>query len=282
MKLLFLCGSAEPGKDGVGDYTRRLCGELIRRGHQALILSLCDKHSDTFVSQTQVIENTDVLVNRIPIKSTHTQRLSSTQAIVQEFTPDCISLQFVPYSFNPKGLPFWLPSFLKKFKGEHKWHIMFHELWLGMDNNSAFKNKVYGFMQKQLIKNILNNFNNIVLSTNTKLYQHEILKLGYDANFLALFSNIMNVNSLKVKHLEIPKKEIKIAMFGTIHHYSPIRQFVVALKIELKKRGIQMLKFVFIGNCGKYLKEWTLILDAEKIDYEIFGYCSDNISIPIF
>jgi hypothetical protein len=33
MKLLFLRGSIEPGKDGVGDYTCRLCGALIAEGH---------------------------------------------------------------------------------------------------------------------------------------------------------------------------------------------------------------------------------------------------------
>ena len=126
MKILFLCGSAEPGKDGVGDYTRRLCGELIRIGHQAQILSLFDKHSDTFISQIQVIENTDVLVNRIPIKLPYSKRLSFTNEIIQKFTPDWISLQYVPHSFNLKGLPFWLISFLKKVNIKHKWHVMFH------------------------------------------------------------------------------------------------------------------------------------------------------------
>lgn len=27
MTILFLCGSLEPGRDGVGDYTRRLAGD---------------------------------------------------------------------------------------------------------------------------------------------------------------------------------------------------------------------------------------------------------------
>ena len=45
MNILFICGSAEPGKDGVGDYTRRLCGELLRTGHRTRILALCDNHA---------------------------------------------------------------------------------------------------------------------------------------------------------------------------------------------------------------------------------------------
>ena len=30
MNLLFICGSLEPGKDGVGDYIRRLSSELLQ------------------------------------------------------------------------------------------------------------------------------------------------------------------------------------------------------------------------------------------------------------
>lgn len=276
MKILFLCGSAEPGKDGVGDYTRRLCGELIRRGHQAQMLSLYDKHSDVFVSQLQVIENTEVIVNRIPTIASYSQRLSYTQEIVQKFTPDWISLQFVPYSFNTKGLPFWLPSFLKNIKGEHKWHVMFHELWVGIEDNSSFKNKCFGFLQRQLISNILENFKNITVSTNTYLYQHKISDLGHDSNFLSLFSNISNDKLVEINNSRIFNKELKFALFGGIHHGAPIQQFVDELKLELEKRNIQILKFLIIGNCGIFLKEWTLIFDAEKIEYEISGYCSDQ------
>jgi hypothetical protein len=86
----------------------------------------------------------------------------------------------------------------------------------------------------------------------------------------------VNDKSFEVKHIGILNKNIKIAMFGSIHHNSPIRQFIDELKIELKQRDIQMLKFVFIGNCGKYLKEWILILDAEKIEYEISGYSTEH------
>ena len=276
MKILFLCGSAEPGKDGVGDYTRRLCGELIRRGHQAQMISLCDKYSEVFVNQIQVIEMTEVLVNRIPIKATYSQRLFLTNELVKEFTPDSISLQFVPYSFNPRGLPFWLSTFLKSIKGKHLWHIMFHELWVGMEEHSSFKNKCFGFLQKILIKNILINFKNIKVNTQTNLYQHKLLKLGHESNFLRLFSNIPNEKLFEFKSSEILSKQIKIAIFGGIHHSSPIKQFIFELKQELEKRDIHILKFYFIGNCGKSLNEWTSILDAEKIKYDIFSYCSEQ------
>lgn len=114
MEILFICGSAEIGNDGVGDYTRRLCGKLIRSGHQAQILSLCDHQAVSFTSEIQVVEDIAVTVHRIPIAAPNKERLIWLQHILREFEPDWISLQYVPYSFNPKGLPFWLPSYLKK------------------------------------------------------------------------------------------------------------------------------------------------------------------------
>jgi hypothetical protein len=42
MKILFLTGSLEPGKDGVGDYTRLLANECGERGHEVFLLGLND------------------------------------------------------------------------------------------------------------------------------------------------------------------------------------------------------------------------------------------------
>src|SRR6187431_2304146 len=99
MKIIFFCGSAEPGKDGVGDYTRRFCGELIRKGHEVQILALCDYQVISFTADHQDVEKTTVLVNRIPISTANSQRFIWSQDILNEFQPDWISLQFVPYSF---------------------------------------------------------------------------------------------------------------------------------------------------------------------------------------
>jgi hypothetical protein len=40
MRIVFLCFSLEPGRDGVGDYTRALAGELIRPGHEVCAVAM--------------------------------------------------------------------------------------------------------------------------------------------------------------------------------------------------------------------------------------------------
>ena len=273
MKILFLCGSAEPGKDGVGDYTRRLCGELSRKGHKVQILSLCDYQATCFTMEFQEVDEVKVQVNRLPILTLNNQRFIWSQEILNNFQPDWISLQFVPYSFNLKGLPFWLPSFLNKLKGNHKWHIMFHELWIGMDLNTTFKSKCIGLLQKGLVSKILKG--KISINTQTDLYQSKIETLGYNAQILPLFSNIgKNKVSIKTTTEEL---ELKFCIFGGIHFGAPIEKFIDELKqVLLISKDIRTLKFIFIGSCGAAIEEWKIVLLAHKINFEITGFVTDE------
>jgi hypothetical protein len=278
MKILFICGSIELGKDGVGDYTRRLSGELLRTGHEIQIISLCDKVADCFFTENQEIEETPVTVRRIPMCSNYQQRLDWTQEILTEIRPDWISLQFVPYSFNPKGLPFWLPSFLKKLKGNHKWHIMFHELWIGMELNATFKSKCIGLLQQYLVSSLFNKLDVKVINTQTNLYQSKILKLGYNAQILPLFSNIIKNKVSKSNTIGTNNElELKFCIFGSIHQGAPVEKFIDELKQVLSVlKEKKALKFFFIGYCGGAIEEWKKVLLTHKINFEITGFVTDE------
>jgi len=275
MKILFLCGSLQPGRDGVGDYTRRLSGELLRTGHETRVLALCDNHSTSFVVENQVVLENVIVVHRIPMSFSKSQRFLRSQEIINEFQPDWISLQFVPYSFDSKGLPLWLPSFLKKLKGNHKWHIMFHELWIGMDVNSTFKSKCIGSIQKILISKILNIRANIATSTQTDLYQSKIAALGFNAQLLPLFSNIIKNRESSVEAVR-DELESKFCVFGNIHFGAPIAEFIDDLKSILLTSKEKVLKFVFIGNCGAGMEDWKNVLLANKINFEATGFITDR------
>jgi glycosyltransferase involved in cell wall biosynthesis len=275
MKILFLCGSLQPGHDGVGDYTRRLCGALLKKGHQVQILSLFDNHATSFSDESQEIDGTPILVNRIVFSTSNNQRYIWSQDVLNNFKPEWISLQFVPYSFNPRGLPFWLPSFLKKLRGNHQWHIMFHELWIGMDWNTTFKSKCIGLLQKRLILKILKRKEKIIINTQTDLYQSKIATLGYNAQLLPLLSNIIkNSDSLKIS---TDAMELKFCIFGSIHHGAPVEKFIHELKqVLLLSNEKRALKFIFIGNCGVALEDWKQVLSANSINFEITGFVSDE------
>ncbi|MGQ7947227.1 hypothetical protein [Flavobacterium sp. WC2509] len=270
MKIIFFCGSAEPGKDGVGDYTRRFCGELIRKGHEVQILALCDYQVISFTAEHQVVEKTTVLVNRIPILTSNNQRFIWSQDVLNEFQPDWISLQFVPYSFNPKGLPFWLPSFLKKLKGNHKWHIMFHELWLGIDMESSFRHKCIGKLQQSIVKKTVYDTKPYFISTQNKLYQFFLQLHNIDADILPICGNIP-VTTIKNESNEFTQ----FVLFGTIHPGAPFKDFVEDL-ITHSNRFKKPIKFIFIGKNGSELTTFTTLLESFNICHEVLGLQSEN------
>ncbi len=271
MNILFLCGSLASGQDGVGDYTRRLCGELIRIGHFVQIVSLCDKKVTTFTNQNQEVEETTVAVYRIPISSSNHQRLIWSQEILNNFQPDWISLQFVPYSFNPKGLPFWLPSFLKKLNGNYKWHIMFHELWLGIDIESSFRHKCIGKLQQLIVKKMIHNTKPHFINTQNKLYQFFLQSHDIVADILPICGNIPTTATKNEVN-----KFTQFVLFGTIHPGAPFKDFIddlVSYKIKFKKP----IKFVFVGNNGSELTNYINVIESNNIHYEVMGIQPESL-----
>jgi hypothetical protein len=166
MKIAFIVSSLEPGRDGVGDYTRRLAGELIRQGHECQIVALNEKvesrkqkaenrnpTSDLRLltsgfSETQHSEGTEVPCLRLPGSLGWPERTTLARKWVDAFNPDWVSLQFVPFGFQSKGLPFGLPRQLKVIIGSRPLHWMFHELWVLWRFPLSLRKRLLGQGQK--------------------------------------------------------------------------------------------------------------------------------------
>lgn len=271
MNILFICGSLERGRDGVGDYTRRLAAELIRMGHTCYIVALFDPYCTIDKKEVQECENKTIEVYRISNSTGYSKRLFITNQINKTFNPDCISLQFVPYSFNKKGLPVWLPLYLCKLKGKHKWHIMFHELWIGMDNESSTKHKVIGHFQKLLLYIMVQSVRSDFLSTQNKLYQSLLRATNIHAVVLPICGNI------PVQLLDNEAKEfMQFVLFGTIHPGAPFHDFVEDLIVLLENIKRQ-IKFVFVGENGSEINNYKAILDKKSIAYIVLGKQSEDV-----
>jgi hypothetical protein len=288
MKILFLCGSAEPGKDGVGDYTRSLCSELIRTGHQGQILSLCDKEVSSFLTQTQVAGGIPVLVSRIPMASSNKLRLEWSQEVLKEVAPDWISLQYVPYSFQPKGLALWLPNFLRKLKGNHQWHVMFHEMWVGISVISPFKHKITGFFQHYIAKQLVNSVVPSSVTTSNILYQLVLEKGGILAKIIPLFSSISKVDvDVEFKkdlyyNLKISEEELNqylfVGVFGFIYPEANIEKVLneLLLRARTKNEKLVFVSFGRIGTDGEKEIERLANCFSENIQFINYGALSEK------
>lgn len=183
MRITFICGSLNPGQDGVGDYTRRLAAQLALDGHDCQLIAINDVVGDEETADgTQIIRFKQLLSN--PEKSQQAQQL------IAQWQPDWISLQFVCFSFHPKGFIHRLTPFIQQCVGTAKLHIMFHELWVGEQPSLSFKHKVMGGIQRQLILKALRGWQVSAMHTSNALYQFVLSHHGYSASILPLFGNI--------------------------------------------------------------------------------------------
>ena len=251
MKILFICGSMELGKDGVGDYTRRLAGELIRQGHQAVVMAINDRHIKTTVQEFQQDKQESISVLRLPAQMSWKHRVDIAKVFLEEFQADWLSLQYVPYSFHEKGLAWQLPSFLMQLDFKGKWHVMLHELWIGINPQSSFKHKIIGRIQAYITLRLINYLRPRLITTSNVLYMEVLKSKGIKATHLPLFSNIPYMPSRPEEvnqRYHIPSNAIVIGIFGTLYPDARLNDMFNQIVLEEQHQPFILLSFGRIGN----------------------------------
>ena len=202
MRILFITGCLEPGKDGVGDYTRELAAECGRRGHPAFLMSLNDPWIKTPVKA--IPPDTDTSSLRLGPHQSWVDRVTAARAFVAEAGPDLISLQLVLYSFHPAGLSFALPQLLRAIIGPIAVEVMLHELWLGEQTGARLKTRVFGFCQRKIIEGVVKKLACRVTHTSNSAYTRLLNRRGIAAKLLPLFGSVPIVQVENVRHETIP------------------------------------------------------------------------------
>ena len=286
MRIVFFCGSLEPGRDGVGDYTRRLAGWLSSAGHSVAILALNDKYilSTTSAVQQQGTDQIEVL--RIPAALAWKETRGLSEQFLKEFKPDWISLQYVSYAYHIKGIPYkMLQAFLEVFNA-YKLQVMFHELWLGEKKTDPLTYKIYGLLQKRAILYLINKANPLVLQTSIPLYQRILQNNQIKADLLPVFSNIPDLNlEFDAYADEIPdwlrlhRNDYIIGCnFGSFYESSwDLSSLLGPFVAECKKLGKQPLLFS-IGKISAGEKEWANLAESHPdIQFLTLGMASSGL-----
>jgi hypothetical protein len=274
-KILYICGCAEPGKSGVGDYTVMLAREICRLTEsQARIVALNDEWTQE-IEHNEDRLNPDILIHRLPASAKSFQFwLSHVQAIVDTFQPDWISLQYVGYAYNKYGIPNSITRLLKKLTNQAKLHIMFHELWEGFGVNESFKQHLRGRVQKLFVEQMLTSVIPEVCHTQNHFYLKQLRLLVHDAKYLPLFGNIdvkeanhdaavsiLSKNTEGALNSENRSDSIIFAFFGSIYPNWPKQAFadqILALARDTEKSVI----LLSIGNLGATREEWEWVKGA--------------------
>lgn len=273
MKIVFLCGSLEPGHDGVGDYTRRLAAEMIRQGHHATAVSLNDTGLSRELECIQQCENVDISVLRLPSAWASKQRFDLAKKWIDDVDPEWISLQFVIFSFHRKGLPLGLSGFLADLgKGRH-WHLMFHELWVGMPLGASKKHILWGWIQRKMIKSLILKLKPEVIHTQCRLYFAHLTKLGFKVDYLPLFSNVPVVDELvneKTADSGNSNEIVSMVVFGMIHPFAQLEQFIKEVILYKERQKVE-ITLTIIGRCGAEQEYWVSVWKAAGLHVEVLG-----------
>ncbi len=186
MKIQFLSGSLERGKGGVADYTVLLAEECQRQGHSCQLLAL----NDPFVDQPEsgTIGATPFL--RLPRSMSWEERTPLAVTFLQSFSPDWVSIQFVCYSFQQRGILWKQAAYFKRIIAGHNVQIMFHEAWIGVLESNSFKERIIGLVQRKFIRNFIETISPKVCHTHTPGYKLLYQQLGVEPEILPLFGNI--------------------------------------------------------------------------------------------
>jgi len=262
LNILFLCSSLEPGRDGVGDYTRRLAIALQNIGLCVKAVALNDR---TLAKESPVREDIQTTfegnleVWRFSSQKSWKRRIACLQQLITQFKPDWLSLQFVPYGYHDKGLPFLLPSRLGALKGSFQWHIMFHELAVGLDGHASARQSVIQVFQKLIIKALIRELSPNSINSHAALYIQTLLTLGYaTASPLALFGSIENqvkksgldIISNFQPNLDIGKNRERYhiaIVFGAVYPNWNPSEFILKWKKALDKTNKNAM-IVFVGR----------------------------------
>ncbi|THH39285.1 glycosyltransferase family protein [Neolewinella litorea] len=189
-RILFLCGSLVPGKDGVGDYARKMAAELIAGGTGVRLLATHDKGVAETTEEEQREGTVAVPVVRIPYGAPQQERIRRIQDSIDGYHPGLLSLQYVPYSFSPYGLPFSLIQQLRSLRYRGRWHVMFHELWIKNQGVRTPKDTVVSALQRLAVLGLTKVLRPAVIHTHIPYYQAQLKQLGITARPLPLFANI--------------------------------------------------------------------------------------------
>jgi hypothetical protein len=269
MKIAFLCGCLEPGRDGVGDYVRRLAIELAQQGHETYAISLNDKYVDQAVVVSQPMADASLEVLRLPANWPESQRFERAQQQVEVWQPAWLSLQFVPFSFHPKGLCFSLAKHLAPLGKGRAWHIMFHELWVGMDTQAPLKHRLWGRVQQYIITRLLAKLKPKAIHTQTLLYQAQLKKIGYASEHLPLFANISN-SSPQRPAPAAGNSAVQLVVFGNIHVGTPIQQLARDAAHYARTHDTPVT-LTLMGRCGSEQAHWAATWQAAGLPVEILG-----------
>ncbi|HYF50916.1 MAG TPA: hypothetical protein VEJ63_15990, partial [Planctomycetota bacterium] len=243
MKIAFLTSSLEPGRDGVGDYVRMLAAEFTRRGHPSVVLALNDRLCSAIVESGNEL--------RLPESAPWSERSAAAKRLLRAFGPDWISLHFVAFGYNARGVPLQWPGRFQELCGGACVHLMFHELWLGLAAEASTKHKLIGALQRHCFSKMVQKLQPKFVTTSNRAYAALLGTIGVAASVLPMFGAIPleDVSENGCSEVSSDSSRLNVVIFGSLHPEWPPEPLLTHLRGAAAKLQ-RKLAFISVGNIG--------------------------------
>ena len=253
--VFLICGCLEPGRDGVGDYTRRLAAELAGMGVRCGLASWLDPYvHDPLMEHT----DQDQPVLRLPASGAGRPLLRKA---VERAGATVLSLQFVPFSFDPRGVVSGLDRELRGALPDLPWQVMVHEPWSDGGRGGALRRMAVTWVQRRATLTLLKRLRPVAVHTSNARYAALLSRGGVRARTLPLFGNIPPTAApdpdafdrlLAAAGAEDPPpgpRPFTVGVFGTLHpEWDPAPAAADLANAAAHKR--RPLRLVSVGNMG--------------------------------
>lgn len=269
MNILFVTGSLFAGHDGVADYTLRLAAALRERGHGIRILSW----QEVTLQAPKIKPESLCIPAHLPIRA----KLAHARHFLAGFTPDIVSLQFVPYAFDPRGFPVSLARELAPLIGNLPLHIFAHELWVLPFMRTPWAYRILGpTAQRAVLLQALRELKPACVHTSLPLYQNLLQKEGLPmGQLLPLPGNIPLRELSRAPHPAHHERNVRhLGFFGSIFDSAPLEDFCKHL-VELQLATGLSLTLTSAGNLSNSnIRRWKKLTRrfGHVIHFERLGH----------
>lgn len=257
MNIVLICTSAEPGRDGVGDYSVRLASALMAQGHRLLVIA----ERDLAVADREPArgEREGVSVLRLPARASNAERARWLADELNRVSPDWVVLQFVCWGYADRGI--LDPPLVELLAALSSWRVAIycHELWLGLERGASLRHRWWGRRQRISILRFLEQLKPRAVFTSNPAYCEVLERYGWRAQIVPLFSNIPVHTDAATKLLALLESKagralwnarsdvVMLAVFGSVYREWKPEAALRWLQAEARRRNRRVV-FVAAGR----------------------------------
>lgn len=190
MRLALIVGSAQPGRDGIGDHAAQLAGALLGRGHDAWLLALNDHHVDAERDDSRDEDGRGVAALRLPAAWPAARRYDRARQRLAQRQVDAVLFDMTPTHHDDRGLLWRHAPQLASLARGRRVAVLMHEYALGSETGAGPRRRLWGRLQRAGLRRFIAGLDRPLLAATNLLYARMMARDGWPAETVELYGNV--------------------------------------------------------------------------------------------